>query len=80
MRCTGQAGERDVMLHKQKNRRTTVSWATHISMTTPDSNERSATSKKLAFADRSAAFCYHLNSLLNLASINTSDSFNGEEP
>ena len=46
-----------------------MSWATHISMTTPGPNERSATGKKLAFADRSAAFCYHLNSLLNIASM-----------
>jgi hypothetical protein len=46
-----------------------LSWATNISMTASDSNERSEIRKKLTFADRSAAFCWNLSRLLKLASV-----------
>jgi len=44
-----------------------LSWATHISIITSDYNKDPATGKRWDFADRGAAFCYHLNELLKLA-------------
>jgi len=46
-----------------------MSWATHISMMATDTKESPETSKKLAFADRSGAFCFNLNILLKLSSL-----------
>lgn len=46
-----------------------MSWSTHINMVIFDSNKHIQTTKELAFADRNAAFCYRLNDLLKLTSI-----------
>ena len=46
-----------------------MSWATHITITTSNYNHDPATGKGWSFADRSAAFCYHVKNLLKLVSI-----------